>query len=344
MAGLTRRRAFYGGALLAVLALAAWLVWRTGSEPQAKGPGGVPTLTVAVFTAPSRSSWFPVLIQKLRLDAKHGFHLEFRQKPGDVAYAEFASGVDKLCYCVGTAAGARFLEQGSDITLLWSVNDAQAVLVTNSPAIREPRDIMGHRLAADTGTGNYAVAAMLLSRNGVDLGRVKVQSVRGPAAAAQLTMRRVDAIFASPEQALRLRDSDPANIRIINLIDRSGWKDMGFGSGIPHMNFGVWRDWIAKPENLDLARRFYRANVEAAAFAKANPERAAQIVSEVVPVDRAGMVATLKFEPEAIHVAPMREYRAPVTMLTTSLLPKAGLLDRPFTDEQLGRLISDFTP
>lgn len=338
-----KRRTLWAG-LAAVLVAAAALLWWQGERRQAEASAdGLPTLTVTVFAAPSRSSWFPVIIQTLGLDRKNGFRLEYTQKPGDVAYAEFASGVDPLCYCVGTAAGARFLEQGADITLLWSVNDAQAVLVTNNPAIRAPRDVMGHRLGADTGTGAYAIAAMLLNRQGVDLSRVKVQSVRGPAAAAQLSMGRVDAIFASPEQALKLRQGDPG-VRIINLIDKSGWREMGYGSGIPHMNFGVWRHWIAKPGNLDLARRFYRANVEAAEFAKANPERAAEIVSAAVPVDREGMVQTLKYEPDAIHVAPMSEYREPVRMLTTSLLPKAGLLDRPFSDQQLDRLISDFKP
>lgn len=343
MAATVKRRANWAG-LAAILIAAAALLWWQGTRQKAGAPADdLPTLTVTVFAAPSRSSWFPVIIQTLGLDRQNGFRLEVKQKPGDVAYAEFASGRDPVCYCVGTAAGARFLEQGADITLLWSVNDAQAVLVTNNPAIRSPRDVMGRRLGADTGTGAYAIAAMLLNRQGVDLSRVRIQSVRGPAAAAQLAMGRVDAIFASPEQGLKLRQDDP-NVRIIDLIDKSGWNEMGYGAGIPHMNFGVWRHWVAKPENLDLARRFYRANVEATEFAKANPERAAQIVSEAVPVDREGMVQTLKYEPDAIHVAPMSEYRAPVRMLTTSLLPDAGLLDRPFTDEQLDRLVSDFKP
>jgi len=98
------------------------------------------------------------------------------------------------------------------------------------------------------------------------------------------------------------------------------------------------------PANADLARRFYRANVEAVAYAKANPERAADIVSGAVDVKRASVLNTLKLRSDYIRVAPISEYRAPIALLTGKLLPNAGLLDRPLTDAELSVFVSDFKP
>lgn len=304
----------------------------------------LPTLAITVFAAPSQSIWFPTIIQKNGLDVKHGFRLVVKQKPGQTAYAEFASGMDKVCYCAAPAAVARFVQQGADIRLLWNVFSAEYVLVTNNPAVQTPADIAGRRIAADTGTGGYAVAAMLLDRNGVDLKTVDVQSAWGAAQAALLATRRVDALLQTPVEAALLQASDPASYRIIGLIDASGWRRAGYGPGVPAIAFGVWDDWLADPANADLAQRFYRANVEAVAWAKANPERAADLVSGTVNVKRASVLNTLRMRSDYVRVAPISEYRASIGLLTTRLLPQAGLLDRPLDQRELDLFVSDFEP
>jgi ABC-type nitrate/sulfonate/bicarbonate transport system substrate-binding protein len=340
-----QRRTLWTGAIIATLAVAslAWIVTR-GRNSEAPAADGLPTLAITVFAAPSQSIWFPTIIQKTGLDVKNGFHLEVKQKPGQTAYAEFASGVDKVCYCAAPAAVARFVQQGADISLLWNVFSAEYVLITNNPAVKTAADIAGRKIAADTSTGGYAVAAMLLDRNGVDLKTVDVQSAWGTAQAALLATHRVDALLQTPVEASLLQASDPASYRIIGLIDASGWRKSGYGPGVPAIAFGVWRDWLAVPANADLARRFYRANVEAVAFAKANPERAADIVSGAVDVKRASVLNTLKLRSDYIRVAPISEYRAPIALLTGTLLPKAGLLDRPLTEAELSVFVSDFKP
>lgn len=333
----------FAGLVLVALAAIGWLLLGNRGDAGAAADD-LPVLEITVFAAPSQSIWFPTIIQKRGLDVQNGFRLVVKQKPGPTAYAEFASGIDKVCYCAAPAAVARFVEQGSDIALLWNVFSAEYVLVTNNPAIQRPVDVVGRKVAADTSTGGYAVAAMLLARNGVDLKRVDVQSAWGAAQAAQLSARRVDALLLTPVEASLLRETDPDNIRIIELIQSSGWRGLGYGPGVPAIAFGVWGDWIAQPANADLARRFYRANVAAVDWGKANPEEAADLVSGAVKVKRASVLNTLKLRSDYIRVAPIAEYREPIRELTTKLLPDAGLIDRPLSDAELGRFVSDFKP
>lgn len=328
---------------LIVVVVSAGLWWRASQTGDVVADG-LPTLEVTVFAAPSQSVWFPTIIQKTGLDVKNGFHLVVKQKPGPVAYAEFASGVDKVCYCAGTAAVARFVEQGSPITLLWNVFATDYVLVTNNPAVRRPTDIIGRRLAADTGAGSYAIAAVLLKQAGVDVKKVEVQSARGAAQAAQLSTHRVDAVLMTPIESSLLQADDPEATRVIPLIDDAGWKRLGYDRAVPHISFGVWREWIADPAHADLARRFYRANVEAVDLAKADPERAATIVSSNVDVRRESVLNALRSNAIQIRVAPISEYRDAIRRLTTQLLPQAGMLDRPLNEAELAALVSDFRP
>lgn len=339
-----QRYLLWVGVILLVLGSAAVVFSQGGNTRRAVQADSLPTLAITVFAAPSQSIWFPTIIQKRGFDVKHGFRLDVKQKPGQTAYAEFASGVDKVCYCAAPAAVSRFVQQGANIRLLWNIFSAEYVLITNNPDVRAPRDIAGRRLAADTGTGGYAVAAMLLNRNGVDLKSVDVQSAWGAAQAALLATKRVDALLLTPVEAALLRENDPANYRIINLIDASGWRSAGYGPGVPSIAFGVWKNWLDVPANADLAQRFYRANVEAVAWAKAHPEEAADIVSSTVDVKRASVLNTLRLKSDYVRIAPISEYREPIRQLTTKLLPSAGLLDRPLSEAELALFVSDFAP
>lgn len=304
----------------------------------------LPVLTITVFAAPSQSIWFPTIIQKLGLDIKHGFQLVVKQKPGPVAYAEYASGKDKVCYCNAPAAVARFLEQGSDITLLWNIFNAEYVIITGNPAVQKASDLEGKKIAADTSTGGWAIGALLLTQNGVDLEKVSIQSAWGAAQAAQLAASRVDALVVSPVEAAFLQSQAPDKYRIIPLASPEIWKAAAAGPGIPAIAMGVWRDWLREPGNLELVRKLYAANVEAVNFAKANPEKAADIISSTVNVKKVSVQRMLETRPQFIRVAPMSEYRDPIRLLTQRLLPEAGILERPLTDAELDAFVGSFKP
>lgn len=339
-----RHGAWLIAAIGAILVAAVFGLRTHHRQRDAVPDGSIPTLSVTVNSAPSQGIWFPTLIQQTGLDRKYGFRLVVRQKPGPVAYAEFASGADPACYCAGTAAAARLVEQGADITLLWNVFATSYVLVTNNPAIRLPTDIIGRRLAADNATGSYALAVVLLKAVGVPMDRViQVPIAKGAGQAAQLSAHRVDAILLTPVEAALLQRADPG-FRTVAIADDGTWRKIGFPGAIPHVSFGVTRDWLRQPGNVDLARRFYRANVDAVAMAKADPERAASIIAAAVDVKPAAIADTLRSQGATINVVPIGRYQVGIRRLTTQLLPAAGMLSRPLSDAELGRLVSDFTP
>lgn len=108
------------------------------------------------------------------------------------------------------------------------------------------------------------------------------------------------------------------------------------------MTTGVSSDWIAKPENQDLARRFYQANREAAQFISAHPQQAAALVAQDAKLDVPSMENVLRRYRDLIRIEPLAPHRRTIALLTQTLLPEAQLLPRPLTDEELTALVPDF--
>ena len=179
--------------VVAAVGLAVAVAGFGGPGPQARAASPqLPVLNVTVFAAPSQVVWFPVLIQKTGLDAQHGFKLEIKQKPSQIAYADFAAGADPVCYCISTGAGGRFVEQGADIALLWNIFNYDYYVVSGNAAVHTLKDLEGKTLVADTVTGSWALAGWFLQQQGVDLSKVTIRSsnVRGAGGFAELLAGR----------------------------------------------------------------------------------------------------------------------------------------------------------
>lgn len=305
---------------------------------------GLPHLRITVFAPPSYSVWFPTLIQKAGLDVRHGFKLDVVPKPGQLAYTEFATGADKVCYCAAPAAVARFVEHGSDITLLWNIFDLRYDIATADPAIRTAKDLEGKKLSADTSTGGWAITALLLKQSGVDLSKVQIHSVSAPANMTELAVGRVDASMLGPVDVAQLQAQSGRKFYAFSIFDNAAWQRYAATphQGIPSIAMGVWRDWLAVPANRALMERLYAANQDAVAFVRTNPEKAADLVSQAAHLDRQVLFYGLTHYAEIIDVRPIDEYRQAIKVLTQSLLPDAKLLDRPMSDAELAAYVSDF--
>lgn len=337
----TIRRTVSGMLLLAVAACTG-----TSGKDGTEAGTGLPELSITVFAAPSQSIWLPTLIQDLKLDEKQGFRLRVNPKPGPIAYTDFATGADKVCYCSAPSAVARFVEQGSDITLLWNIFNLDYFVVTNDPAIRSLQDLHGKRLGADTGTGSWAVAAWLLQENGVALDKVQLRSSSNYAATmTELSVGRLDAMAAGLINVATLATGDAAKqYRVLGLNQRAIWGRHESSPGIPGIAFGVWRPWLESGDNRELVRKLYRANVEAAAYIRSHPEHAAQLISARTSMPEPALLYLFKNNPDMIDIRPISEYKGAVRLLTQTLLPDAGLLERPLTDAELDGYVSDFKP
>jgi ABC-type nitrate/sulfonate/bicarbonate transport system substrate-binding protein len=306
----------------------------------------LPVLTVTVFAAPSQVVWFPVLIQRTGLDTKHGFKLEVKQKPPQVAYADFAAGADPVCYCASTGAVGRFVQQGADVTLLWNIFDYDYFVVTGNPAVKKPKDLEGRTLLADTVTGSWAIANWLLQQQGVDFSKVQLRSasVRGAEGLAQLLAGRADGVVVTPIDASAVLADSTTTLRAFSVYDPQIWQKFARSPTLPSIAAAAWRNWAAKPANLDLLRRLYAANLEAAELVKNEPEKSAELIEQGTGITKKTLVHYFAHFGHLIDIRPISEDRESIAALTEKILPDAKQLDRPMTPKELDVYVSDFQP
>jgi NitT/TauT family transport system substrate-binding protein len=305
----------------------------------------LPVLNVTVFAAPSQSIWIPTLIEQAKLDEKRGFKLTITPKPANIAYQDFATGADEVCYCASVSAVARFVEQGSKVALLWNIFDYDYYIVAAKPAIRSAKDLAGHVLMTDTITGSWAMAKWLLQASGVDLSQVEIQSAStlGATGLAELLAGRVDALAVNPTEASAILVR-AKNLHAFTVFDKAVWAKYSKSPALPSIAFAVWQPWLQKPQNVDLARRFYAANLDAAALIRKDPDKAAELVAAGTGIDKNVLQNVFSHYSKLIDIRPISDYREAIAVLTQSLLPKAGLLERGLSDDELKTYVSDFRP
>jgi ABC-type nitrate/sulfonate/bicarbonate transport system substrate-binding protein len=306
----------------------------------------LPVLTVTVFAAPSQVVWFPILIQKAGLDVKHGFRLEVKQKPSQVAYADFVSGTDPVCYCISTAAGGRFVQQGADVALLWNVFNYDYFVITGNPAVRKPKDLEGRRLIADTVTGSWALAYWSLQQQGVDFSKVELvsSSVRGAGSFAELIAGRADGAVVTPIDASTVLAESEGSLRAFSVYDPANWQKQANSRTLPSIAAGAWRSWAQKPENLDLLRRLYAANLDAADLVKREPEKSAELIEQGTGISKKALLYYFEHFGSLIDIHPISSDRPSIAVLTQKILPAAKQLDRPLTAAELDTYVSNFRP
>jgi len=306
----------------------------------------LPVLTVTVFAAPSQSVWIPTLIKKAGFDIKNGFRLEVIEKPSQVAYADFATGVDPVCYCASTAAVARFLQQGADITLLWNIFTYDYFIISSDPTIRSAKDLEGKTLLADTVTGSWAIASWFLQQEGVDFSEVQLRSagIRGAAGLAELTTGRVDAVLVTPIDASAVLSASAGSLTAFSVYDADIWRKYARSPGIPSIALGAWRNWVAVPANTELLRKFYAANLDAVALVRSDPDKATDLIVQGTAITREALTHNLKNFSRLIDIRPISEYKESIAVLTQKLLPEGKQLDRPLTQAELDAYVSNFRP
>jgi len=328
--------------LKAALGLSAAM---TGASLQpALAQENLPGLAVSSFPSPTASFWFSHLIPKLGLDRKHGFRLTVEAKPSQVAYSDFISGASKACYCIATAAAARFVERGADISQVWIVQTNVSYIVTGDPAIKSAKDLEGKTLAADTATGAWAVAASLISRAGTDLKKVRIQPGSISNSLIELSRGRVDAAVAtSALDFIRINQEQPDKYRLIVLGNDKATFEATGGKGIPYWGFGAWNEWLRQPANADLSRKLYAASIDLIGLLRSDTDRIAGEVAEVAKVDKQAFLAETR-NYWTYHLGPASDYEKGIRLLGSDFLPAGKQIDAPLTESAYRTLISDFKP
>lgn len=307
----------------------------------------LPTLKIAAITIGDPSVWTIEYMKEKRIDHKYGFNLQYSLKPVSVAYSEFVNGTDQVCMCLTIGTAARFVLKGVDASLVSTYsNYTNSYLVTENKDIQKPQDIIGHSVAGSTGSGSWVFQQYILREHqNIDLSKVSIPSIVASAQIANLIAQRVDAITAYDDTRLKLTASQPDRFRFIPTFDKAKWQQLTQVPYIPMFFLGVRKSWSAQPENHALLVRFDQAYRASLAEIKADPARAAELLgSERVRSSTDYMVKTLTTLNDADKVVPAAQLRPAISVLTRSLLPDAGLLDRPLTDAEIDGLITSLKP
>lgn len=305
----------------------------------------LPTLKVAAITIGDPSVWTIEYMKEKKIDHKYGFNLQYSLKPVSVAYSEFVNGTDEVCMCLTIGTAARFVLKGVDASLVSTYsNYTNSYLVTENKDIQKPQDILGHSVAGSTGSWVFQ-QYILREHQHIDLSKVSIPSIVASAQIANLIAQRVDAITAYDDTRLKLSASQPDRFRFIPTFDKAKWQQLTQVPYIPMFFLGVRKSWNAQPENHALLVRFDHAYKEALAQIKADPTKAAELLgSERVRSSTDYMVKTLTSLHDADKVVAAAQLRPAISVLTRSLLPDAGLLDRPLTDAEIDGLITSLKP
>lgn len=309
--------------------------------------GELPTLKIAAITIGDPSVWTIEYMKEKKIDNKYGFNLQYTLKPVSVAYSEFVNGTDEVCMCLTIGTAARFVLKGVDASLVSTYsNYTNSYLVTENKEIQKPQDIVGHSVAGSTGSGSWVFQQYFLREHqNIDLNKVSIPSIVASAQIANLIAQRVDAITAYDDTRLKLSASQPDRFRFIPTFDKAKWQKLTQVPYIPMFFLGVRKSWNAQPENHALLVSFDKAYKDALAQIKADPVKAAESLgSERVRASTDYMVKTLTTLNDADKVVPATQLRPAISVLTRSVLPDAGLLDRPLTDAEIDGLITPLTP
>ena len=234
-------------------------------------------LDLPTFPVPSLSAFTPPIIKAKGFDKANGLDLNIQSKPARVYRTDFAAGTNKLGGS-GTilADVAKLTEKGVETVFLFNVFDFWGTVVVKADSpIKTLKDLEGKKLAASLPTTNYALFRYFADLAGVDMSKVAVQASPVPGLVPMAVSGRVDGVqmWEPAHSVLTFGNND---YRALDLVSR--WhKETGF-KALPYLGVAAHRSWV--DENAELIPKLFNAYKMAADFIAANPEEAAQIVSD----------------------------------------------------------------
>jgi NitT/TauT family transport system substrate-binding protein len=236
-------------------------------------------LEMVVFQPPSLGAFLPAVIEAEEFDLAHGIDLEFVERPPDAYNSEFTSGQFQLGGSASLMSEGQRAAQGVDIAYLFNVHDYWAAVVSTDDEVTELTDLAGRDLAGVTGSTSYAMFQWFAMQAGLDLGDVSVENVGTPQLGTQAQTGRSTAVQIWEPGYSQLMAQVEGLIDIDLNLD--AWEqEYGF-SDIPYLGVAAHREWIEEHE--DLIPDLQAVYEDAAEWALANPEEAAEIIVATLP-------------------------------------------------------------
>jgi NitT/TauT family transport system substrate-binding protein len=148
-----------------------------------------------------------------------------------------------------------------------------AIITLEASGIRKPADLIGKRVAVQSGTAQTTLLNAILSANNIDPAKFTVINIDPSAFVGALLENKVDAILGGADfQSVQLRDRGQ---KVHDIL----YRDVG----VPTVGLSI----IARDEKIaadpDLYRKFVAASLEGWEAARRNPTAAAEAVVKQFP-------------------------------------------------------------
>jgi NitT/TauT family transport system substrate-binding protein len=140
--------------------------------------------------------------------------------------------------------------------------------------IRRPKDLEGKTVGTSPGGSDFTLLNAFLTRNNVDMSKVKLEKMPGDAKPAALLARKVDGISSQGFYNMPILEAQGAKPRELLFAD----------FGLSGLNYGLLTSKKMIKERPDTVRRFLAATLEGWDYAIKNTDEAIGILKKHVPL------------------------------------------------------------
>lgn len=263
----------------------------------------VPTGALAMDKATFRLSWLISATAApfyLGLDKgfyrEEGIDLAIEEGKGAALSARLVSQKQDTFGMADAGIVINSIEQGMPITMFWChyQKNPSSVLFDQAQGIKEPKDLIGKRIAGSASASHTLLLKSFLKLNGVPADKVEIQYTNPPFLPLLLS-RKVDAMAAYFFlEAPRLEERGIT----VGALKFSDWGLNSLSNGLI-----VHRDTLTSQP--DLVARFVRATIKAWEYSRERPEEAIDSMLSRVPkpMNRATELKILRNLMDILHSA-----------------------------------------
>lgn len=240
----------------------------------AQAPAGKPMKLTLNFLAGGPQAGF-MYGKALGLYDKAGINLTIEEGRGSGTTAQLvATGQTDVGFADAPAA-MQLRSKGAPVKIIAPIlqTNGFAIITLEENGIRKPADLVGKRVAVQSGTAQTTLLNAILAANNIDPAKFNVINIDPSAFVGALLEKKVDAILGGADfQSVQLRDRGQ---KVVDIM----YRDVG----VPTVGLSV----IANDQKLaadpDLYRRFVAASLEGWEAARKNPSAAAEAVVKQFP-------------------------------------------------------------
>ncbi|GGE30804.1 hypothetical protein GCM10007276_05030 [Agaricicola taiwanensis] len=258
--------------ILAPILAASTILFCSGAGAQEK----LTELSIVVFGPPSLGAFLPPIIKAQKFDAAHGLDITFAERTPDAYAAQFNSGEFKIGGSAALLTVGLAETRGVKATYLFNLFDFWGAVVTTRDDVQSLGDLAGKDLAAATGTTNYQMFRWLAKAQGFDLSQVKAVNTATPGLVGYVMADRAAGVqLWEPGFTSLMAQND--KVRSLDLNIAATWEKFAGSPNIPYL--GVAADSAWAESNKETVSALYNAYHDAAEWVKANPDKAAALIS-----------------------------------------------------------------